>query len=118
LADQGKAMQLLSKLGLGLVLHGHTHFSGLHSHRIRVLNGAPNSRSVSKMPTVACPSVIAHPSSLSPHRHYFVIRLGAFDDQSATRSISLATRVFNPSGRSWTAGEAVTAGEFEVDSAE
>jgi hypothetical protein len=67
---------------------------------------------------VACPSVIAHPSSSSPHRHYFVVRLEAFDEQSKGRAFSLTTRVFNPSDRSWSAGEEVAAGEFDVDSTE
>lgn len=118
LNDQGKAMQLLAKMGFGLVFHGHTHFSGLHAHHIHVLNGAPHSRKAFKIVTISCPSVIAHPNSVSPHRQYFLLKLDAFDQRTRTRSLSLQTRIFNPGDRSWSAGEEVHPGEFDIDSTE
>ncbi len=118
LADQGKAMQVLAKLGIGLVLHGHCHFAGIHSHRIRILNGAPQGRKMSKILSVACPSVIAHPSSTSPHRQYIVLRLDAFNEMNRTRGVLFTTRVFNPADCTWSAGEEIGLGEFDIDSME
>jgi predicted MPP superfamily phosphohydrolase len=118
LEGQGMAMQLFSKLGFGLVLHGHTHFAGIHAHRIRVLNGANSNGRISKIVTIACPSVIAQPSSTSPQRQYFVLKLSSFEQSSRTRSLSLVTRVFDPKDRSWSCGDQVAPGEFDVESAE
>ena len=118
LADQGKTMQLLSKLGFSLVLHGHTHFSGIHSHRIRVLNGPTPNEKISKILTVACSRVSAEPNSAAPHRQYFVLKLGAFEETSGTRSFALETRLFNAAKRTWHPGEAVPVGELDIDSSE
>ncbi|MDC8012595.1 metallophosphoesterase [Tahibacter soli] len=119
LADQGKALQILTGAGVRLVFHGHAHFSAVHSHRIAIvnspesLNGSGGGKAADLL-TVACPSLVANPSSASPHRQYLVVQLGGADPDTGARSFALHSMVFNPGKCSWDYGEAILPGQFFV----
>ena len=115
--NQGLFMQNLARLGFGLVLHGHTHFAGVHSHRINVLNrpGAGFSQGATvRTLVVSCPSVMAEPNPASPIRQFYLVRLGAPDPKGDQRSFALDSFVFEPSQKKWTPGEGIAEGEYRV----
>jgi Calcineurin-like phosphoesterase len=119
LADQGKAMQILTGAGVHLVFHGHAHFSAVHAHRIAIVNGPQRQESesggvVDNLVTVACPSLVADPSSASPHRQFLVVQLDRLDPRVGTRKFALRTKIFNPGNCSWLDGGSLSMGSFEV----
>lgn len=121
LLDQGKALHVFAKCGISLVFHGHTHFSGIHSHRIALINSA-GSQGQQQEPhivdllTVACPTLIAHPSSVSPQRHFLVVKLDAVDQRTGTRAFSQESYIFQPADCRFVQGQSVSVGYFKVGS--
>ena len=119
LADQGKALQTLAGAGINLVFHGHTHFSAVHAHRIAILNSPETlnlkaGSGVADLVTVACPSLIAEPSSAAPHRQFMIVKLERIDPHTCTRGLSLRSMVFNPGKCTWSDGSALGLGHFSV----
>lgn len=122
--NQGVALNKLASLGFGLVFHGHTHFAGVHNHRVRVINGPGHEhidhgdKTVASILTVACPSVVAEPDPSSPMRQYMVVRIGSLDRSTHTRSFGLDSHVFNPARGEWLKGEGIPEGEYSVQTLE
>ena len=123
LIDQGKVLQRLRTLGFSLVFHGHTHFAGVHEHRVRIMNHPGASRAsdggrISSILTVACPSVVAEPDPASPMRQFMVVKLGALDPGSGLRAISIQSYVFDPSPARWIPGESIDVGQHWIQTDE
>jgi CheY-like chemotaxis protein len=119
LEDQGKALQAFANAGVSLVFHGHTHFSAVHSHRLAVINspaalGQPGAVKIQNLLTVACPSLVAEPSSASPLRQYLIVSLGGADPDTGVRSFCLRSVVFDPATCSWSYGTEIPHGHFWV----
>lgn len=123
LSGQGQVLQRLRALGFSLVFHGHTHFAGVHEHRIRIMNhpGASHGSQhggISSILTVACPSVVAEPNPASPMRQFMVVKLGALDPSNGLRSVAIQSHVFDPSPARWVPGESIEVGQHWIQTAE
>lgn len=117
IADQGTALHMFLKLGVRLVVHGHSHFSAVHQFATSVLNraGSPERASrLNKLVIVSCPTAVAWPSASSPQRQYMVIDVGGAGMSTEGRTLSVSTRVFDPTDTSWHDGSQLPIGEVLI----
>lgn len=121
MVNQGAALRYFTKHEFSLVVHGHTHFAGVQTHRVRGLNrpGWRSNDSADNQPTllaVSCPSVLAEPDPNTPNRQFFLVRLQQRGSRVGTYDFSLASHVFEPSACQWVNGEELAAGEIALGS--
>lgn len=115
--NQGSVLRYLAKHGFSLVVHGHTHFAGVHAHHARALNRPGHSRNSiasSSLLAVSCPSVLAEPDPNTPNRQFFLARMKHARVGRTEWDFRLDSWVFEPSGCVWEPGEAVAEGEFAL----
>ena len=117
MTNQGSLLRYLTKHGFSLVVHGHTHFAGVHAHHARALNRPGHSRPVtasSSLLAVSCPSVLAEPDPNTPNRQFFLARMNQPMTGRGDWDFRLDSWVFEPSGCIWEPGESVPEGEFAL----
>lgn len=117
MVNQGSALRYLTKNRFSLVVHGHTHFAGVHMHKVRSLNRPGVARDENDEPSllaVSCPSVLAEPDPNTPSRQFFFVKLQQSTDGRQDWDFSLSSYVFEPSGCTWGPGEPIRSGDYSV----
>lgn len=116
--NQGSALRYFAKHGFSLIVHGHAHFSGVHSHQVHAMNrpGSINSgRTIDPtLVAVSCPSVLAEPDPNTPNRQFFLAKLRQQLRGGARKSwdFGLTSYVFEPSACVWERGDELPVGEI------
>lgn len=119
MVNQGSALRYLTKYQFSMVVHGHTHFAGVHAHHVRALNrpGVKHNSAALAKPTllsVSCPSVLAEPDPNTPNRQFFLARLEQRSGRTEKWDFSLKSYVFEPSACQWEDGEEMAPGEITL----
>jgi len=113
LLDQAKALHQLSSLGFRIIIHGHSHFSAVHEHRIVVLNegGSPIE---TKLCVIASPTLGAEPSAATPHRQFLILNISPIVEINRSRTLSLCSRIYNQRTRQFDEGNEIKDNVFWI----
>lgn len=114
--DQARVLYYLAKNGIGLVINGHSHFSGITEYRVAPLNfvGEAAKAGIKKITNISVPTVGGDPHEGTPMRQFFVLSIGHLNRLSRKRTISIETWVHQAADNSWRPGTALDEGGFDL----